>query len=47
MLSLTASESYMSNPKKTPGCLVYIGDYTTSDIGIIINLYKDPIKQPV
>ena len=28
--------------EKSPGWLGYIGDYTTSYIGIIINHYKDP-----
>ena len=32
----------LSNEKNS-GCLGYIGDYTTSSIGIIMNQYKDPL----
>ena len=34
-------ESQMSNEKE-PGCLGYLGDYTTQLCGIIINHYEDP-----
>ena len=38
----------MSNEKRAPGWLGYIGDeILPSYIGIIINHCKDPIKQPV
>ena len=28
--------------EKNPGCLGYIGGYTTSYMGIVTNQYKDP-----
>ena len=36
-------ETHLGN-EKNPGCLGYIGDYTTQYIGIIVNQYKDPYK---
>ena len=32
----------VSNEKRAPGCLGFIGDDTTQLYGIIINHYKDP-----
>ena len=35
-------EPELSNEKRAPGWLGYIGDYTTQFVGNIIHHYKDP-----
>ena len=36
--------NYHLSNETNPGCLGYIGDYTTQYVGILISQYKDPYK---